>query len=119
MRGAAFMLAGLAIGSGQDTRTSNSEAGSRRDRRCCTRKSHHAADDAIAANGGPVFGRRTRPASTYARNVFRNNNTSRPHYHDGSLGHGHQGHVVGGTGKVFRQKEMKPMPAGSVMFHPA
>lgn len=77
-------------------------------------------DDAIAANGGPVFGAANQTGFYITRNVFRNNNTSRPHYHTMDRWVTViKGTWWGGTGKVFRQKEMKPMPAGSVMFHPA
>ena len=76
-------------------------------------------DDAIAANGGPVFGSANQTGFYITRNVFRNNNTSRPHYHTMDRWVTViKGTWWGGTGKVFRPKEMKPMPAGSVMFHP-
>ena len=74
----------------------------------------------IAANGGPVFGSANQTGFYITRNVFRNNNTSRPHYHTMDRWVTViKGTWYAGTGKVFRQKEMKPLPAGSVMFHPA
>ncbi len=67
-----------------------------------------------------VFGAANATGYYITRNVFRNNNTSRPHYHTMDRWVTViKGTWWGGTGKVFRPKEMKPMPAGSVMFHPA
>ena len=67
-----------------------------------------------------MFGSPNSTGFYITRNIFRNNTTSRPHYHTMDRWVTViKGTWYGGTGKVFRAKEMKPMPAGSVMFHPA
>ena len=77
-------------------------------------------DDHIKMNNNRVFGSANQTGFYITRNIFRNNNTSRPHYHTMDRWVTViKGTWWGGTGKVFRPKEMKPMPAGSVMFHPA
>ncbi len=115
---AAFVLAGLTVGSGQ--------APAPQTQKPPQVPRVHASnlimpqDDAVAMNGGPVFGLASSTGFYITRNVFRNNNTSRPHYHTMDRWVTViKGVWYGGTGKVFRPKEMKPMPAGSVMFHPA
>ena len=116
---AAFVLAGLAVGNGQAPAPQTQKPPQAPPR-------VHASnlimppDDAVAMNGGPVFGSANSTGFYITRNVFRNNNTSRPHYHTMDRWVTViKGVWYGGTGKVFRAKEMKPMPAGSVMFHPA
>ena len=116
---AAFVLAGLAVGNGQAPAPQTQKPPQAPPRL-------HAGnlimppDDAIAMNGGPVFGSANSTGFYITRNVFRNNNTSRPHYHTMDRWVTViKGVWYGGTGKVFHAKEMKPMPAGSVMFHPA
>ena len=118
---AAFMLAGLAVGSGQAPAPQTQKPA-----QLPRPPLLHAGnlimlqDAEIAANGGPVFGSANQTGFYITRNVFRNNNTSRPHYHTMDRWVTViKGTWWGGTGKVFRAKEMKPMPAGSVMFHPA
>src|SRR5688572_5903809 len=118
---AAFMVAGLAVGSGQAPAPQTQKpAAPPRPPLLHGGNLIMPPDDAIAANGGPVFGLASNPGFYITRNVFRNNNTSRPHYHTMDRWVTViKGTWWGGTGKVFRPKEMKPMPAGSVMFHPA
>jgi hypothetical protein len=78
-------------------------------------------EEHIKVNNNRVFGSANQPGFYITRNIFRNNNTSRPHYHTMDR----WVTVIKGTwyaahgSKVFRPKEMKPLPAGSVMFHPA
>ena len=117
---AAFMVAGLAVGSGQAPAPQTQKpAPPPRPPLLHGGNLIMPPDDAIAANGGPVFGLASNPGFYITRNVFRNNNTSRPHYHTMDRWVTViKGTWWGGTGKVFRPKEMKPMPAGSVMFHP-
>ena len=77
-------------------------------------------DDYVKMNNNRVFGSANQTGFYITRNIFRNNQTSRPHYHTMDRWVTViKGVWYGGTGKVFRPKEMKPMPAGSVMFHPA
>jgi cupin len=77
-------------------------------------------DDAIATGGGPVFGTPNQTGVYITRNRFAPNVTSRPHYHTSDRWVTViKGTWYGGKGKVFRPKEMVPMPAGSVMYHPA
>ena len=77
-------------------------------------------DEHIKVNNNRVFGSANQTGFYITRNIFRNNQTSRPHYHTMDRWVTViKGTWYGGTGKVFRQKEMKPMPAGSVMYHPA
>lgn len=118
---AAFMLAGLAVGKGQAPAAQTQKpAQPPRPPLLHAGNLIMLPDDAIAANGGPVFGSANQTGFYITRNVFRNNNTSRPHYHTMDRWVTViKGTWWGGTGKVFRAKEMKPMPAGSVMFHPA
>lgn len=118
---AAFMLAGLAVGNGQ-TPAPQTQKPAQPPRPPLLHAGNliMLPDEAIAANGGPVFGSGNQTGFYITRNVFRNNQTSRPHYHTMDRWVTViKGTWWGGTGKVFRQKEMKPMPAGSVMFHPA
>jgi hypothetical protein len=77
-------------------------------------------DDATKTGNNRVFGSANQTGFYITRNRFANNNTSRPHYHTMDRWVTViKGTWWGGTGKVFRPKEMTPMPAGSVMFHPA
>lgn len=77
-------------------------------------------DDATATGGGPVFGTPTQTGVYITRNRFAPNVTSRPHYHTSDRWVTViKGTWYGGKGKVFRPKEMIPMTAGSVMYHPA
>jgi hypothetical protein len=77
-------------------------------------------DDAVATGGGPVFGSGSQTGFYITRNRFGANQTSRPHYHTMDRWVTViKGTWYGGKGKVFRAKEMIPMPAGSVMYHPA
>jgi hypothetical protein len=77
-------------------------------------------DDAVATGGGPVFGAASQTGFYITRNRFGPNQTSRPHYHTMDRWVTViKGTWYGGRGKVFRPKEMVPMTAGSVMYHPA
>lgn len=77
-------------------------------------------DEATALTGGPVFGSANQTGFYITRNRFGPNQTSRPHYHTMDRWVTViKGTWYGGRGKVFRPKEMIPMPAGSVMYHPA
>jgi hypothetical protein len=77
-------------------------------------------DEAVATGGGPVFGAANQTGFYITRNRFGPNQTSRPHYHTMDRWVTViKGTWYGGRGKVFRPKEMVPMQAGSVMFHPA
>lgn len=118
---AAFMIAGLAIGQGQAPAPQTQKpAAPPRPPLLHAGNLIMLPDEMVAANGGPVFGTANQTGFYITRNVFRNNNTSRPHYHTMDRWVTViKGVWWGGTGKVFRPKEMKPMPAGSVMFHPA
>jgi hypothetical protein len=118
---AGFILAGLAVGEGQAPAPQTQKpAQPPRPPLLHAGNLIMLPDAEIAANGGPVFGAANTTGFYITRNVFRNNNTSRPHYHTMDRWVTViKGTWWGGTGKVFRPKEMKPMPAGSVMFHPA
>lgn len=118
---AAFALAGIVVGQGQAPAPQTQKpAQPPRPPLLHAGNLIMMPDADIAANGGPVFGSANQTGFYITRNVFRNNNTSRPHYHTMDRWVTViKGTWYGGTGKVFRQKEMKPMPAGSVMFHPA
>ena len=108
---AAFVLAGLAVGSGQAPAPQTQKPP--QPPRLHAGNLIMPPDDAIAMNGGPVFGAASSTGFYITRNVFRNNNTSRPHYHTMDRWVTViKGVWYGGTGKVFRAKEMKPMPAG-------
>jgi hypothetical protein len=77
-------------------------------------------DDPTKTGNNRVFGSANTTGFYITRNRFANNSTSRPHYHTMDRWVTViKGTWYGGTGKVFRPKEMVPMPAGSVMFHPA
>jgi hypothetical protein len=118
---AAFALAGIVVGQGQAPAPQTQKpAQPPRPPLLHAGNLIMLPDAEIAANGGPVFGAANQTGFYITRNVFRNNNTSRPHYHTMDRWVTViKGTWWGGTGKVFRPKEMKPMPAGSVMFHPA
>jgi hypothetical protein len=126
---AAFTLAGLAVGKGQtpapQTQKPDAAAAQAQPAQQPPPVLHALnlimlQDDAVATGGGRVFGSANQTGFYITRNRFANNNTSRPHYHTMDRWVTViKGTWWGGTGKVFRPKEMKPMPAGSVMFHPA
>lgn len=118
---AAFMLAGLSVGNGQAPAPQTQKpAQPPRPPLLHAGNLIMLPDAEVAGNGGPVFGSANSTGFYITRNVFRNNTTSRPHYHTMDRWVTViKGTWYGGTGKVFRAKEMKPMPAGSVMFHPA
>ena len=79
---AAFMLAGLTVGNGQAPAPQTQKpAQPPRPPLLHAGNLIMPPDDAIAANGGPVFGSANQTGFYITRNVFRNNNTSRPHYH--------------------------------------
>ena len=118
---AAFMLAGLAVGNGQAPAPQTQKpAQPPRPPLLHAGNLIMLPDAEVATTGGPVFGSANTTGFYITRNVFKNNTTSRPHYHTMDRWVTViKGTWYGGTGKVFRAKEMKPMPAGSVMFHPA
>lgn len=77
-------------------------------------------DDPIKLNNTRVFGAANQTGFYITRNRFGPNQTSRPHYHTMDRWVTViKGTWYGGQGKVFRPKTMVPMPAGSVMYHPA
>jgi hypothetical protein len=77
-------------------------------------------DDATKMNNNRVFGSANQTGFYITRNRLGANQTSRPHYHTMDRWVTViKGTWYGGTGKVFRAKEMVPMPPGSVMYHPA
>lgn len=123
---AAFVLAGLAVGNGQAPAPATQKPAAPAAAATQPPPLLHAGtlimmpDDYVTQNNNRVFGSANSTGFYITRNVFRNNNTSRPHYHTMDRWVTViKGTWYGGTGKVFRAKEMKPMPAGSVMFHPA
>ena len=62
-------------------------------------------DDAIAADGGPVFGMGKPDRLLHSRNVFPEQQHEPPALsHDGPLGHRHQRHVVGRNRKSVQAK---------------
>ena len=77
-------------------------------------------DEATKTGNNRVFGSANQQGFYITRNRFAPNNTSRPHYHTMDRWVTViKGTWYGGRGKVFRPKEMVPMPPGSVMYHPA
>jgi hypothetical protein len=118
---AAFMLAGLAVGNGQAPAPQTQKpAQPPRPPLLHAGNLIMMPDDYVTQNNNAVFGSPNSTGFYITRNIFRNNTTSRPHYHTMDRWVTViKGTWYGGTGKVFRAKEMKPMPAGSVMFHPA
>ena len=119
---AAFVLAGLAVGQGQAPAPQTQKpAAPPRPPLLHASSLIMMPDDHIKMNNNAVFGSPNQPGFYITRNIFRNNQTSRPHYHTMDR----WVTVIKGTwyashgSKVFRQKDMKPLPAGSVMFHPA
>ncbi len=123
---AAFILAGLAVGKGQAPAPQTEKPAAQAQPAQQPPPLLHAQnlimlpDDHIKVNNNRVFGSANQTGFYITRNIFRNNNTSRPHYHTMDRWVTViKGTWWGGTGKVFRPKEMKPMPAGSVMYHPA
>lgn len=124
---AAFMVAGLAVGNGQAP-AAQTQKPSAPAQAAPTPPPPllHAGnlimmpDDATTSGNNRVFGSANQTGFYITRNRFANNTTSRPHYHTMDRWVTViKGTWWGGTGKVFRPKEMKPMPAGSVMYHPA
>ena len=111
---AAFMLAGLTVGNGQAPAPQTQKpAQPPRPPLLHGGNLIMPPDDAIAANGGPVFGLANQTGFYITRNVFRNNNTSRPHYHTMDRWVTViKGTWWGGTGKVFQPKEMKADAGG-------
>jgi len=123
---AAFMLAGLAVGKGQAPAPQTQKPAAPGQAATPPPPLLHAQnlimmpDEHIKVNNNRVFGAANQTGFYITRNIFRNNNTSRPHYHTMDRWVTViKGTWWGGTGKVFRPKEMVPMPAGSVMYHPA
>lgn len=122
----AFIVAGLAVGKGQAPAPQTQKPAAPGQAAPLPPPLLHAGnliilpDDAEKSGNNRIFGAANQPGYYVTRNVFRNNATSRPHYHTMDRWVTVvKGTWWGGTGKVFRPKEMKPMPAGSVMFHPA
>lgn len=77
-------------------------------------------DDPTKLTNNRVFGASNQTGFYITRNRFGPNQTSRPHYHTMDRWVTViKGTWYGGQGKVFRPKTMIPMPAGSVMYHPA
>ena len=124
---AAFMLAGLTVGNGQapapqtqkpaapSAAAATATAAARAEISSCCRTTRRSNERQPRVRIG-----KPDRASTSRATCSANNNTSRPHYHTMDRWVTViKGTWWGGTGKVFRPKEMKPMPAGSVMFHPA
>lgn len=123
---AAFMLAGLAVSQGQAPAPQTQKPAATAQAATPPPPLLHAGnlimmpDEHIKVNNNRVFGSANQTGFYMTRNIFRNNSTSRPHYHTMDRWVTViKGVWWGGTGKVFRPKEMKPMPAGSVMYHPA
>jgi hypothetical protein len=123
---AAFILAGLAVGNGQAPAPQTQNPATQAQPATPPPPLLHAQnlimlpDDATTSGNNRVFGSANQTGFYITRNRFVNNNTSRPHYHTMDRWVTViKGTWWGGTGKVFRPKEMKPMPAGSVMYHPA
>jgi hypothetical protein len=123
---AAFMLAGLTVGEGQAPAPQTEKPAAQAQPAQQPPPLLHALnlimlpDDPTTSGNNRVFGSANQTGFYITRNRFVNNNTSRPHYHTMDRWVTViKGTWWGGTGKVFRPKEMKPMPAGSVMFHPA
>jgi hypothetical protein len=117
---AAFVYAGLGVGEGQQGTPQPAAQATPPPPLLHAQNLIMLPDDHIKMNNNRVFGSANQAGFYITRNIFRNNNTSRPHYHTMDRWVTViKGTWWGGTGKVFRPKEMKPMPAGSVMFHPA
>jgi hypothetical protein len=123
---AGFVLAGLTVGEGQAPAPGTQKPAPGTQKPEPPPPLLHAGnlimmpDDYVTMKNNRVFGSANQTGFYITRNVFSNNNTSRPHYHTMDRWVTViKGTWYGGTGKVFRPKEMKPMPAGSVMFHPA
>ena len=121
---AAFMFAGLAVGQGQQA--PQQQPAAQAPATPPPPPLLHAQnlimmpDDATKSGNNRVFGAANQTGFYITRNRFANNSTSRPHYHTMDRWVTViKGTWYGGTGKVFRPKDMVPMPAGSVMFHPA
>ena len=104
---AAFMLAGLAVGNGQAPAPQTQKpAQPPRPPLLHAGNLIMLPDAEVAGNGGPVFGSANSTGFYITRNVFRNNNTSRPHYHTMDRWVTViKGTWYGGTGKVFRPKK--------------
>jgi len=117
---AAFVLAGLAVGNGQQAAQQPAAAAPPPPPLLHAQHLIMMPDDAMKSANNRVFGSANQTGFYITRNRFANNSTSRPHYHTMDRWVTViKGTWWGGTGKVFRPKEMVPMPAGSVMYHPA
>jgi hypothetical protein len=118
---AAFMLAGLAVGQGQAPAPQTQKpAVPPPPPLLHAQNLIMMPDDATKTGNNRVFGAANQTGFYITRNRFGPNQTSRPHYHTMDRWVTViKGTWYGGTGKVFRQKGMVPMPPGSVMYHPA
>ena len=119
---AAFVFAGLMVGEGQQApqQPAAQAAATPPPPLLHAQKLIMLPDDATKSGNNRVFGSANQTGFYITRNRFANNSTSRPHYHTMDRWVTViKGTWYGGTGKVFRPKEMVPMPAGSVMYHPA
>jgi len=123
---AAFVVAGLAVGTGQQPAQPSAQQPAAAAAAQQPPPLLHAQnlimlpDDPTKTGNNRVFGSANQTGFYITRNRFVNNNTSRPHYHTMDRWVTViKGTWWGGTGKVFRPKSMTPMPAGSVMYHPA
>ena len=125
----AFVFAGLAVGKGQAPAPETQKPAAQAQPASAPTPPPpllHATnlimmpDDATKSGNNRVFGATNQTGFYITRNRFGANQTSRPHYHTMDRWVTViKGTWYGGTGKVFRAKEMVPMPPGSVMFHPA
>ena len=119
---AAFVLAGLTVGQGQAPQTQKPAMAPATPPPPLLHAGNliMLPDGAEKSGNNRVFGAANQTGFYITRNRFANNSTSRPHYHTMDRWVTViKGTWWGGTGKVFRPKEMVPMPPGSVMFHPA
>jgi|SoiMethySBSTD1v2_1073268.scaffolds.fasta_scaffold217429_2 hypothetical protein len=129
---AAFMLAGLAVGRGEQAPQTQKPAPPQGGGQGQAQQAQqpppllHAQnlimmpDEPTNTGNMRVFGSANQTGYYITRNRFGANQTSRPHYHTMDRWVTViKGVWYGGTGKVFRPKEMKAMPVGSVMYHPA
>jgi hypothetical protein len=123
---AAFLVAGLAVGQGQAPAPQTQKPTGQAQAATPPPPLLHAQnlimlpDDATKMNNNRVFGSANQTGFYITRNRFGPNQTSRPHYHTMDRWVTViKGTWYGGKGKVFRPKEMVPMAAGSVMYHPA
>lgn len=117
----AFVVAGLTVGQSQQAPPAAPTAATPPPPLLHAQNLIMMPDGATSSGNNPrVFGAANQTGFYITRNRFANNSTSRPHYHTMDRWVTViKGTWYGGTGKVFRPKEMVPMPAGSVMYHPA